>query len=919
MRKRLLSMLLACVMLVGLLPAAVSAAGTDIAIDVVIVLDRSDNMNAEILTCTKNHSHLSTCYERKMKPARKIAKDIVDAVLNGSDNARVAIVSFAKEATVSYQFSKSKTLLKSTIGAILRSNDNGNVEAGLLKATQLFQEKGRAGAKQAVVLLSAGKTQFYYDLTDSIVLGTGLLETDAAANAALDQAHLMRDWGIDIHTVGIAIADDSRGEKLLCAAQNKGYYTHTQSGIASSIWAAMSAEESFDTATAGTKWTAGFGKESIIPTDLPFLSYKPSDLPDTGLLYSKSIFGEDLSFDVSDLTGTIRTAMDAYLAIDTTYAAYPAAAREQLKVSFKSFLNRVIPLDPPFNPATMVTYSATFDADYAAYTADIAAKLATLQAALGTGGEADAVTAFCDSLPVYSLPESDYWMAGYGNDKPCLGYIDTAYARAVYLDDNTGRGGVLLIAVESVGMSRSTINQMRDSLAVFAHENNIREIHIMCDHNHAMVDTFGMWGKLLLDAKDPQHMEQVSAAVRNAAIAAFNARTDGSFFVGNADARDQSQYTSPLIEDTRYPYVTDNANILTRFRFVPDDANKREIMLIHLPAHVEALYGPNPAASADYLAPLADYLEEEADADFAFFVGAIGGLIRTTKEHEYPNTLGPRNDRHKFWIITQVTGQRIGELTLSVNNEFELVPKLNFMTKTFETALDNFLLGAVASLGIIDTRVYIKDVSTGLRETAEGFGNLSLMTSALANAVAIYNQYKDTGLSTGELLSYSLASFAQTYFSMVQDNLTLCATTEMSYMEFYQKNGTRTKAVVLTPGEMFAELVYGGLLEEVTGDLNTDPHNPSAENPETFVEIAARYGKSFGAGHEDLLVFGLSNDMTGYVVPPNDFVLNPTLPYINDYRVTPDRKHYEETNSVGPNMAYVMAENFEALLAGLGN
>ena len=99
MRKRLLSMLLACVMLVGLLPAAVSAAGTDITVDVVIVLDRSDNMNTEILTCTKDHSHLPTCYERKMKPAREIAKDVVDAVLNGSDNARVAIVSFAKEAT----------------------------------------------------------------------------------------------------------------------------------------------------------------------------------------------------------------------------------------------------------------------------------------------------------------------------------------------------------------------------------------------------------------------------------------------------------------------------------------------------------------------------------------------------------------------------------------------------------------------------------------------------------------------------------------------------------------------------------------------------------------------------------------------------------------------------------------------------
>ena len=909
MRKRLLSLLLVCVMLAGILPCAVADSGTDPA-DVVILLDRSDNMNEEF----RSQALHSSTYVRKMRPARSLAQSVIDAVLSGNDSSRVAIVAFDKEAAVARTFSKSRTLLKSTVTTILRSSEKANVEAALLAATDLLQTEGRSGVKQAVVLISAGKAQYYCDPTDTQTLGTGLFETDAAVDAALDQAHLMRDWGIDIVSAGIAVESGSHSEKLLCAAQNKGYFQQTASGA--EICAALFAETGFDTVSAGSMWTAGFGKESIIPSDLPFLSYRPSDLPENAL-YDRSIFGEDLSFDPAALTGTLRTAMDAYLAIDTAYAAYPADARAALKTSWKSFLNRVLPLDPPFNPETVAACAATFDADYAAYAASVAEACAALESALGTDGEADAVAAFQEALPVWSLPQTRYWMAGYGNDKPCLGWIDQAYARAIYLDDNTGRGGVLLIAVESVGMSRSTVNEMRDSLAVFAHENNIREIHIMCDHNHAMVDTFGMWGKLLLDAKDPSHMEQVENAVKNAAIAAYESRTTGRLYAGSADARSQTEYGCPLPEDTRYPYVTENANILTRFRFAPDDASRREIWLLHLPVHVEALYGPNPAASADFLAPLADYLNTEANADFAFFTGAIGGLIRTTKEHEYPESFVPRNDRHKFWEITQVTGRRVGELAVSVDNEFELAPKLNFTSRTFETQIDNYLLGLVASLGIIDTRVYQKDVSTGIRSTARGFADPAQFAAALADMRAAYNRYKDSGLSEGELIGYTLASFAQSYFRMTQQNLPLCSTTEMSWIEFYQKDGTRKKSIVLTPGEMFPELVYGGLLTEITGSIETDPHNPDAENPETFVEIAARYGKTFGENNEDLIVFGLSNDMTGYVVPPNDFLLHPTLPYINGNKVCQGRSHYEETNSVGPNMAYVMAGNFEALLASI--
>ena len=63
------------------------------------------------------------------------------------------------------------------------------------------------------------------------------------------------------------------------------------------------------------------------------------------------------------------------------------------------------------------------------------------------------------------------------------------------------------------------------------------------------------------------------------------------------------------------------------------------------------------------------------------------------------------------------------------------------------------------------------------------------------------------------------------------------------------------------------------------------------------------------------VVFGVSNDMTGYCVPPNDFVLNKTQPYLNTARDRFDRRHYHETNSMGPNTQRVIKETFEDILS----
>ena len=60
--------------------------------------------------------------------------------------------------------------------------------------------------------------------------------------------------------------------------------------------------------------------------------------------------------------------------------------------------------------------------------------------------------------------------------------------------------------------------------------------------------------------------------------------------------------------------------------------------------------------------------------------------------------------------------------------------------------------------------------------------------------------------------------------------------------------------------------------------------------------------------------FGLANDELGYVLPPNDFMLNDDTPYLDKAIDRFGRRHYEETNSMGPGTAEIIAENFRILM-----
>lgn len=121
-----------------------------------------------------------------------------------------------------------------------------------------------------------------------------------------------------------------------------------------------------------------------------------------------------------------------------------------------------------------------------------------------------------------------------------------------------------------------------------------------------------------------------------------------------------------------------------------------------------------------------------------------------------------------------------------------------------------------------------------------------------------------------------------------ESELGMALVSEMTYMK------VGTQQVLIIPGEAFPEIAYGGAASAEESPTGRGPEI----NPPSFVEVA---------GDENLLVFGVSNDFTGYVVSPNDFILHKTEPYLSTGKDKFDRGHYHETNSLGYSAAKTLS------------
>ena len=411
-------------------------------------------------------------------------------------------------------------------------------------------------------------------------------------------------------------------------------------------------------------------------------------------------------------------------------------------------------------------------------------------------------------IAVPEKTDGPLYIAGYHQGWEIGGISDLQRASAVWLDG--GEGGILMIGIDCVGLSSDVVNEIRSRLSGLVKESGCVSVNVYATHTHAGIDTLGLWGPLGIDGKNKDFMENLKAAAVGAAKEAYETRAEGRLYYGSAD-------TGNLQRDSRKPKVFDPN--LYQLRFQPKEEGNG-IRLFFYAAHAESMRGDNKLVSRDYPGVLIDTVEEKTGDKGIFFPGAIGGLIMT--EAQIPEPFSG-NDAVKN---RDLTGKRLADYALSIDNETVVAPAATVSTVKFEVPLENIVFQYYKFLGILGSEI-------------------------------------KGGDPNGE------------YFMV----------SELSVIKIGKI------AVGLIPAELTPELALGGgVLKKM--------------DPEPLNDIAAK------AGFEKLLLVGLCNDEMGYVIPPSQFLLNPDAPYIDRIKDETGEDHYEETNSVGPEVAAAIAEAF---------
>lgn len=452
----------------------------------------------------------------------------------------------------------------------------------------------------------------------------------------------------------------------------------------------------------------------------------------------------------------------------------------------------------------------------------------------------------------------EYYTGGYFTQK-INGVYDDQGANAVALNDNSGRGTVVMVTVDGIGVCNDDVRTIRAEaerkLKDMGVASDIVAINIGATHCHTVIDTqgFGL-GTLLLKifqnlfsflpfvdkarSIDEEFYPLMIDGVSDAIVEAYTNMEKGELYYFETATIGYSERNQNYLDD-EYGYIFNKRydkegyqHVIACFKFVPDNKASQPTILANVGGHPTTINRATKLLSADY----PHYIEEkvnEAGMNFAFIQGAQSpisvnaGAVETPEILDEINAQIAEDPRVQDYEQAKKLGYEFARLIIEAQGKATRVePVINVKMQEVTVPVEYGLmeLGAVSSL-------------------------LGMTT------------VKDKSAPCG----YSII-------------------TEVGYLEI------GTDLVMLTvPGELIPQLVYGNVVDKTESYLGTDWEY------EYTADIIGR--------DKTVLVMGLCNDAIGYIVPDNDYA-----PFIADSLWNTElgeklfgkpQRHYEEMLSMG--------------------
>lgn len=522
----------------------------------------------------------------------------------------------------------------------------------------------------------------------------------------------------------------------------------------------------------------------------------------------------------------------------------------------------------------------------------------------------------CSRQYMSKAPKKAHWSLGYAQisilpedittKKYCIagntrlpanfaaGVLDDVRVRTIAVDDNTGRGAVVFCSVDCIGISNKNVQKIRELLKDFIEEKNISYINISSTHTHSGIDTMGIWGEIidvlsnnrrvlktgegqLKNSCDDEYMEFLFEAVIKSIKQAVNSMEPGKLYesyMGKSSMQGMDE-NSPLSQRGLYGFVWDRrepydcSTQLLRLRFVPDNKAHKQTVVLSFGAHPyinsmkEKGKGNGDMISGDFVYSLGDFFERN-NYNFVYFNGPVAAV--------YPTRL--YSNRVDLATQAKAVGEEIGRISLAMTMEkaeIEKNPAVN--PGAYESYMGIFSAGQQSS--------YAKWVESKGEQVIEEAELKPLLNLTVKRA----------DLQVDNPIFYAIAKHRiGSYTILPGEGDKYTSYTEVGLLEL---GGCRK--IALVPGELEPAVLSGS--QAVGGEESFSKTSFSA----TPLKDSAK--------DEELMVFGLTNDAIGYIIPDNDF----SMMFLGTGKLMKELfgNHYLEIFSFGKFTAASIADTFK--------
>ncbi len=495
--------------------------------------------------------------------------------------------------------------------------------------------------------------------------------------------------------------------------------------------------------------------------------------------------------------------------------------------------------------------------------------LLSILAGATAGAAGDLRAGAAKSVITPDVRAATVYLSGYGHNRIATGVHDDLYARCLAL--GAGDQTLVMCAADVIGLFYDDVLKIRE--IVHAQAPEVTHLIVASTHDHEGPDTMGLWGpRPLQSGIDEKYMAWLRERIAQTAVAAVHTMQPARLTLG----RDDHPLLGLLQSDSRPPYVKDPYLFVMRLTTLDGHPIAS---LVNWSDHPETLGGKNTEITADYPHWLCDDVENHtretapdpaaqrggtapalgsAGGTAVFFNGSIGGLLSTNGSSvalQDPETGMVAADN--TWRKAELFGKILGQLVQRATEGGEAVDidSIDFRGTKFFTPLQNDHFRAAVAAGVFGGR---KPLYTNGR---------------LDPAVA---ERQVPGMGT---LKFATGRDVQS---------------EVSYIRLLQ--GRRVVAEIVTvPGEIYPELVNGGITRYPGADFPDAPFEPTLR-----AHLRSRYQ----------FIFGLANDELGYIIPKAEYDNEP--PWLLGKK----ERWYGEVNSAGPDVAGAVTRALVGLIEG---